>query len=130
MWHGSHILKVWAKTQHAISLSSAEAELYAAVHGTAEGLGMHSLLKDLNIKATVSVGMDASAALGFINRQGLGKARHIETQWLWVQQATREGRVSMHKIPGQENPADLCTKPLNREIIDGFMKTLGYYYPE
>ncbi len=80
MWHGSHILKVWAKTQHAISLSSAEAELYAAVHGTAEGLGMQSLLKDLNISATVSIGMDASAALGLINRQGLGKARHIETQ--------------------------------------------------
>jgi hypothetical protein len=130
LWHGSHILKVWAKTQHAISLSSAEAELYAAVHGTAEGLGVQSLLKDLNISATVSIGMDASAALGLINRQGLGKARHIETQWLWVQQATREGRVAMHKIPGKENPADLFTKPLNREMIDGFMTTLGYYYPE
>eukprot|EP00972_Heterocapsa_arctica_P065763 9707754-Heterocapsa_arctica.AAC.1 len=39
--------------------------------------------------------MDASAALGLINRQGLGKAR----QWLWIQQATREGRVLMNKIP-------------------------------
>jgi hypothetical protein len=36
----------------------------------------------------------------------------------------------MHKIPGKENPADLFTKPLNREMIDGFMTTLGYYYPE
>jgi hypothetical protein len=130
LWHGSHVVKVWAKTQHAISLSSAEAELYAAVHGTAEALGLQSILKDLSLKAEVNVGMDASAALGLINRQGLGKARHIETQWLWVQQATREGRVSMHKIPGKENPADLFTKPLNREMIDGFMTTLGYYYPE
>eukprot|EP00972_Heterocapsa_arctica_P039432 5807743-Heterocapsa_arctica.AAC.1 len=69
-----------------------EGELYAAVHGTAEGLGMQSSLKDLSRNATVSVGMDASAALGLINRQGLGKARHMETQWLWIQQATREGR--------------------------------------
>ena len=130
LWHGSHVVKVWAKTQHAISLSSAEAELYAAVHGTAEALGLQSILKDLSLKAEVNVGMDASAALGLINRQGLGKARHIETQWLWVQQATREGRVLMHKIPGKENPADLFTKPLNREMIDGFMTTLGYYYPE
>ena len=91
---------------------------------------MQSIMKDLSISATVSIGMDASAALGFINRHGLGKARHIETQWLWVQQATREGRVAMHKIPGKENPADLFTKPLNREMIDGFMTTLGYYYPE
>eukprot|EP00972_Heterocapsa_arctica_P033343 4907348-Heterocapsa_arctica.AAC.1 len=47
LWHGTHILKVWAKTQHAISLSSAEAELYAAVHGTAEAIGMQSIMKDL-----------------------------------------------------------------------------------
>ncbi len=129
MWHGAHLLKVWAKTQHAISLSSAEAELYAAVHGTAEALGMQSIMKDLGISATVNVGMDASAALGLINRQGLGKARHIETQWLWIQQATREGRVLMNKIPGKENPADLFTKPLNQEMIDGFMTSLGFYYP-
>ena len=129
MWHGRHLLKVWAKTQHAISLSSAEAELYAAVHGTAEALGMQSLMKDLGMTASVNVGMDASAALGLINRQGLGKARHIETQWLWIQQATREGRVLMNKIPGKENPADLFTKPLNQEMIDGFMKSLGFYYP-
>eukprot|EP00972_Heterocapsa_arctica_P054926 8099274-Heterocapsa_arctica.AAC.1 len=65
--------------------------------------------------------MDASAALGLINRHGLGKACHIETQWLWIQQATHEGRVLMNKIPGKGNPADLFTKPLNQEMIDGFM---------
>eukprot|EP00972_Heterocapsa_arctica_P042395 6247855-Heterocapsa_arctica.AAC.1 len=56
-------------------------------------------MKDLSVSATVNVGMDASAALGLINRQGLGKARHIETQWLRIQPATREGRVRMNKIP-------------------------------
>ena len=91
---------------------------------------MQSIMKDLNTNAAVNVGMDASAALGLIHRQGLGKARHIETLWLWIQQATCEARVLMNKILGKENPADLFTKPLNREIIDGFMKTLGYYYPE
>eukprot|EP00972_Heterocapsa_arctica_P104594 15415557-Heterocapsa_arctica.AAC.1 len=63
-------------------------------------------MKDLGISATVNVGMGASAALGLINRQGLGNALHIKTQWLWIQQASREGRVLMNKIPGKENPAD------------------------
>eukprot|EP00972_Heterocapsa_arctica_P004634 687910-Heterocapsa_arctica.AAC.1 len=76
MWHGSHIIKVWAKTQAAVSMSSAEAESYAAVHGDAEALGMQSLMEDLGMRASVNIGMDASAALGLINRQGLGKARH------------------------------------------------------
>eukprot|EP00972_Heterocapsa_arctica_P097366 14364347-Heterocapsa_arctica.AAC.1 len=92
MWHGTHIIKVWSRTQAAISLSSAEEDLYVAVHGTAEVLGMQSLMKDLDLRASVNVGMDASAALGLINRQGLGKARHIKTQRLWIQRATREGR--------------------------------------
>lgn len=130
LWHGAHLLKVWSKTQAAISLSSAEAELYAAVHCAAEALGLQSLMKDLSGDAKIHLGMDASAALGMINRQGLGKARHVETQWLWIQQAAREGRIQVTKIPGAENPADLMTKPLGSDAIDRYMKKLGYEFVE
>ena len=35
---------------------------------------------------------DASAAIGFIRRMGLGKVRHLNTSWTWVQEkeASRE----------------------------------------
>eukprot|EP00972_Heterocapsa_arctica_P023986 3532603-Heterocapsa_arctica.AAC.1 len=56
-------------------------------------------------------------------------AGHIETSWLWIKQATREGKVLMNKKPGKENPADLFTQPLNQEMIDGFMTSLRFDYP-
>ena len=128
LWHGAHLLKVWAKTQKAISLSSAEAELYAAVHCASEALGVQSILKDLGKDAAVGFGMDASAALALINREGLGKARHVETQWLWIQKAVREGRLQVSKIHGELNPADLMTKPLCVDKIDEFMKKMSYTF--
>ena len=54
-----------------MSLSSAEAELYAAIKACSETLGFLSLLKDYQIHATGRIMSDASAALGIIKRQGL-----------------------------------------------------------
>ena len=83
-WGGCTI-KTWSTTQAVVALSSGEAELYGIVKGSAEGLGAQSLLKDLGIQARVRVLADASAALGVVNRVGLGKLRHLHTNWLWVQ---------------------------------------------
>ena len=48
MW-GSHLLKHWSSTQKTIAPSSGEAELAGIVKGSAEGLGMVSVAKDLGI---------------------------------------------------------------------------------
>ena len=89
---------------------------------------MQSILKDLGKDAAVGFGMDASAALALINREGFGKARHVETQWLWIQKAVREGRLQVSKIHGELNPADLMTKPLCVDKIDEFMKKMSYTF--
>ena len=69
-----------------MSLSSAEAELYASVKATSEGLGIVSILKDFGVTMTGKVWADASAALGIIARKGLGKVRHLDTSYLWIQE--------------------------------------------
>ena len=81
---GSHLLKSWSKTQSLIALSSGESEFYGALKAAAEGLGMISILKDYGVKIRGQVPGDASAALGIINRQGLGRTRHIDTGLLWI----------------------------------------------
>ena len=43
---GSHLIKAWSRTQNHITLSSAEAELYAMVKCTAELLGIKSMMTD------------------------------------------------------------------------------------
>ena len=46
---GGHLLKHWSSTQQTVALSSGEAELKGIVKGTAEGIGMQNIAKDLNI---------------------------------------------------------------------------------
>ena len=84
---GSHLVRTYSKTQSTIAKSSGESELYALVRASAEGLGIATLLSDFGIKdPRVSVGMDASAAIGIAQRVGLNKVRHVEVDVLWIQE--------------------------------------------
>ena len=83
---GRHCLKTWAKTQDCVTLSSAESELLGAVRRGAEGFGMLSLLNDVGLDARVSLHMDAAAALGVIQRRGVGRVRHPDVATLWLQE--------------------------------------------
>ena len=55
---------------------------------------------------------DASAALGIVGRQGLGKVRHLDTNVLWVQEAALRKQLIYCKVKGEHNIADLMTKYL------------------
>ena len=124
MW-GRHVLKSWSSTQATIALSSAEAELYALVKGAAQTLGMIALARDLGVSATGCISSDASAALGIVQRQCLGKLRHIATQFLWVQEKVRNDELNIVKVPGTDNPADLLTKNVSAELVRRHTSRLG-----
>ena len=83
---GSNYIKSWSKNQSVIALSSAEAELYAIIKTSSETVGIISILKGWNVRHQADIMADASAALGIIGRTGLGKLRHIDTSYLWLQQ--------------------------------------------
>lgn len=78
-------LKHWNRTQKARALSSGEAEYYAMATGCVEGLGMQALAEDLGWKVQVRIWTDSSVAKAVANRTKLGKLRHVELKWLWVQ---------------------------------------------
>ena len=110
---GKHNVKPWSRTQSLIALSSGESELYSSLKAAAETLGMLSMTKDFAWNLKGEVWADASAALGIINRKGLGKTRHIHIGLLWIQQTAAEQRLRFHKVLGKQNPADLFTKHLD-----------------
>ena len=110
---GSHYIKSWSKNQSVIALSSAEAELYGIIKTSSETLGIISILKDWNMFYKADIMADASAALGIIGRTGLGKLRHIDTSYLWLQQESIKKKLKMGKVKGIENPADMKTKGLS-----------------
>ena len=73
------------------------------------------MVKDYGRLLGCRVYADASAALGIIQRIGLGKVRHLETNSLWLQQACRTKMIQYLKVPGEDNPADTLTKHLAEE---------------
>ncbi len=126
---GQHLIKSWSSTQASVSLSSGESEFYAAIKGAAVLLGAQSLARDLGKEFKARLGTDSSAAKGMCGRRGLGAVRHLETQYLWIQQAVRLRRVDLRQVAGDVNPADLFTKhSLTRERLIGLTKLFELEY--
>ena len=110
---GSHLLRAWSKTQATIALSSGESETLAAIRGGTEALGMLSLMHDLGVEMTSTLRLDASAALGILQRKGVGKIRHLDVGCLWLQEKEAREQIRLAKEPGETNPADIGTKHLS-----------------
>ena len=125
---GSHCVKVWCKKQQVVARSSAESELYAGLKTGTESLGLQSLGHEFGESMGVELILDSTAALSLANRQGLGRAKHIEMQHLWLQDAVTRKRLTTKKVESAKNPADLMTKALNREAIDRLMGIMGYKF--
>ena len=102
-----------------------EAELYAAVFGTMEMRHLQSIAQDLGATLAARLLIDSTAATGFMRREGLGKAKHVDIQWLWILQETRSGRVVVVHVPGVSNPADMFTEPLGEKDLQRHVWKLG-----
>jgi len=128
---GSHCIRTWSSTQPSVTLSSGEAEYYGLVKAAGAGLGHQSLLSDLGINLPVTAWTDSSAAVGIASRSGLGKLRHLETHTLWLQEKVRTKAITVKKVRGEVNPADLFTKHLlSREKIHQLVSLFGCQYRE
>ena len=122
---GCHLLKHWAVTQKAITLSSGEAELGGLVKGASEGIGLQSLAADLEIGLKLELHADSAAAIGICRRSGIGRVRHLAVGQLWIQERLREGTLSLFKVAGPANPADLLTKHLPSSLLTAHLLRLG-----
>ncbi len=88
------------------------------------------MVGELGLRCCLELDVDASAAIGIIQHQGLGKARHIAVGDLWLQDKARDGRLKLHKIGTLDNTADLGTRALPRNTIYGHVSKLGGFSPE
>ena len=55
----------------------------------------------------------------------MGKVRHLDVTDLWVQQKVRSGAVDLVKVAGADNPADIMTKYVGREILEKMLGLLN-----
>jgi len=117
LMRGHHLLKTWCSTQPTIALSSAEAELTAAVRGAAEALAARAMMRDFRQECELRILLDSSAAIGITRRSGVGRIRHLDTRLLWIQERVQSGDLKIDKIKGTKNPADLLTKHVDSEAL-------------
>ena len=74
-------------------------------------------MRDLGHQTKVVIHTDSSAAKSLASRKGLGRARHIEVNQLWIQERVSEGVLEIRKVKGAENIADALTKHVEAEGI-------------
>ena len=95
----------YSRTQGSPALSSAEAEGYA--------LGSGACAKELSFDLKLVVYSDSTATISQHSKLGLGRMKHVELRFLFVKDLVKREKLSLCKIPGTENPADLGTKMLD-----------------
>ena len=123
--------------QTAISLSSCEAEFYAASACALELLGLAELFKELHYNVSVCPEMDSDSARHILQRRGPRGLKHNGIRCLAIQQWIREKRLSVSRVDTKNNTADLFAehmgglrtqspaKKLGRRILDGTNGTNG-----
>ena len=123
---GPHTVRHSSNLQSTIALSSGESEFYGLVKGAAAGLGAQALLADWGLNLSVEVLSDSSAARGHVTKRGLGKMRHIQTRFLWVQERVGEGHIKITCVPGPKNYADILTKEVSGTELRRHLTSMGF----
>ena len=123
--HGSHLLLHYSRTQAGVSLSSAEAELNAALKMDCEILGISQFCSEFGYTMKTPINGDSSAVKGVFARRGCEKVKHLELEQLWLQQQVRSGKVEFQKISRKNNPSDALTHHYTREEAKKHFKHMG-----
>ena len=72
---------------------------------------------------------DSTAAKGTASRAGIGKIKHLDVGWCWIQGTVERGEITLIKIDGKINPADLLTKPKSAKEMARLSEALAYAMP-
>ena len=129
MFHGSHVLMHWSRTQTTIALSSGEAELNASLKGGAELLGLRELFREWPRPLVLELQGDSSACKGTVNRLGSGRIKHLEVKQLWIQDKVKEKEIEFKKIPREISSADALTKHWGPDGLKHFASS-NFVMPE
>jgi len=119
------VVSVWARTQHTISLSSAEAELISLSLAAQESLFIRTILDEIGFSPRVVLRTDSTAALSVPERRGVGRMRHLALRLLWLQDLLRRREVEYQHVTTALNAADLMTKSVKAGRLEVLRRLLG-----
>ena len=108
---GKHVIRTWSSTQTAT-----------------RGLGMQTVMTEMGLSPQlkmVRMSTESSVAKSFVATRGLGKMRHLEVKFLWLQEIVQMGKVRVEKVSGATNVADALTKYHGIDKLDALCRPNG-----
>ena len=125
---GRHSIKGSSTLQSLVALSVGEAEYYAATKGAGFGLSMQALLKDWGFDLDLVLLSDSSVARSISSRLGAGRVKHMQTPFLWLQDAIQWKHLTIEAIPTKKNLSDMFTKVVSKMQMEMHLKSAGIVF--
>lgn len=117
-----------SKLQPVVSISTTEAEYYAAVEAGKEILWLRNLLGELGYSfptASTLLIDNQSTVTVTKNPEHFGRMKHMDLRYFWLRDEVETGNIIPKFVPTGDNPADLLTKPLPRLKVASFRRMMG-----
>jgi hypothetical protein len=68
--------------------------------------------------------MDATAGAAIGSRRGVGRVKHLNTTFLWVQDYITSNRIKIVKVHTTANYADILTKAVSGPLLKSMMESM------
>ena len=113
------------------AMSTMEAELVVSALAMKEAVFCSNMLTELGFGkefAQVPLYCDNTATLHALgNRSFSSRTKHIALRSFFIRELVTEGKISIHYIPTDDNPADIGTKHLNRHRFKHLMDLISNF---
>ena len=73
---------------------------------------------------------DSSAARAMANRVGLGRTKHVDVKYLWVQQVIQHRLARVAPVSSNENLSDIGTKRVPGDRLQELCRNIGLSFAE
>ena len=117
-----------SKLQAIVTLSTTEAEFISAVEAGKDIIWTRQILSELGMPCTSAsyLGIDNRSALSVAkNPEHHGRMKHLDLRFYWLRDIVESGLITPVHVPGDDNPADLLTKPLAKPHVEYLRRMMG-----
>ena len=113
---------IWSARAFAVTFS------YACSSGASDGLLLAGIISWMtNSRVKIYLLTDSSGARGILQRQEVGRVRHLSCRILWLQEYINSDQIKLSTVAGSCNPADIGTRRLPCARLRSLMCLLGMY---
>ena len=117
-----------SRRQKTVALSVAEAEYMELAETAKQAAWLRSFSQEIGRSPThlTTICADNQAAIFLAtNPAQQTRIKHMDIRYHYIWEQVEDQRVIICHIPGEDNPADLFTKPLGRIKVEKFKESIG-----